>query len=92
MFEEMLEEVQAAQAREIEAMFEELEEAYAHAGEIEAQYHSEVAMFGDAWPGAQAQLDSVKAFIREREIDLGIGRLSPVVAPELPVDDDDIPF
>jgi hypothetical protein len=35
-----------------------LNEAIEACGEIKAQYGSEVALYGDAWPGAQIDLDN----------------------------------
>lgn len=35
-----------------------LDEAIEHYGEIKAQYDSEVALYGDAWPGAQVDLNN----------------------------------
>lgn len=57
-----------------EAREADLREAYEQANEIEAQYRFEVGLFGDACREAQAHLDSIRTYIRDRELEVGILR------------------
>ena len=38
-----------------------------HLGEIQSEYRSECALFGDAWPGALCQLAEIRRMLKEEE-------------------------
>lgn len=69
-------------------------------GELLTQYNSEVALYGDAWPGAALQLESLMEQVKKAEA--RVAELSPATAPivldgsEQEVmgagDDPDLPF
>lgn len=55
-----------AQAR-YDELADELDAGYEALSEIEGQYRSEVAAFGDAWPGAAIQVADIKAALAATE-------------------------
>ena len=75
--------------------------AYEMLGDNETQYRSEIALYGDAWPGAAIQLDAMRADLAEIETELA-ARQQEREAEEVIVGDipewpevnwgDDIPF
>jgi len=46
---------------------EELYELYERHGETDAQYRSECAAFGDAWPGAVIEVDALRKAVDRQE-------------------------
>jgi len=80
--------------RSIETIYEEIEDCSGYLGEIEGQYQAEVAMFGDAWAGAQEEVNHVRTCLSRLNEELVN---HPDYAPFIPavtIDDDydGIPF
>lgn len=49
---------------------EHLEHSEECLGEIWSQYHSEVSLYGDAWPGAQIQLNELEESVARLKVEL----------------------
>ena len=89
---------------DLQAKRDELEELYDYGecasealAETECQYKSEVALFGDAWPGAAIQLDEMRSGLhraekRIEELKKELGILPPPKVVYKRAEADEIPF
>lgn len=54
----------------INILSDEVGNAWEMVGDLVAQHHSEVAMFGDSWPGAQLEVWNAESSLRSSEQEL----------------------
>jgi hypothetical protein len=50
-------------------------------GELEGQYRSEVALYGDAWPGAVQEIARVTKILKAQRLALGLDKPRPGYVP-----------
>jgi len=76
----------------LHSLLDELFDLQEQLGEIESQYQSEVALFGDAWPGAQLQLASLRGSLYSLQQRINEHPDYPRYLSEQQSLDEDIPF
>ncbi len=77
----------------IEELADDLEDAYRALGEMDSQCRAEVALVGDAWPGADDDLQGARDYVSECQKALDVIFVPKVAEAVVVVSSDhDLPF